>query len=400
MKRTIRAVAIVVSLAAVALAVRFTVFAPKPVPVVVAQVTQGPVEETVTNTRAGTVRARRRAKLSPEVGGRVASLPFRKGDRVNAGDILVRLDDSLQRANLELAQKDLASATAQQSEACLAAERAERERDRTTELAEEGIASRDLLDQTQTASRRARASCDAAGAVVERARAAVDVAETQLDKMVLRAPFDAVIAELETELGEWITPSPPALPVPPVVDLLDPASIYVSAPMDEVDSARIALGQDVRVSVDSFPGRHFQGKVTRIAPYVLDVEAQNRTIEIEVSLDAPQLESGPGSGSRSGSGSTASKLLPGTSADVEVILERREKVARIPTQALLEGDQALVVGPDHRLVRRKIELGVSNWDYTEVTAGLELGERVVVSLDRPEVAAGALVKVEAEEGAS
>jgi HlyD family secretion protein len=382
MKAALRTLAAAVTLAAIAVALRFTVFAPKPVPVVVARVTRGPVEETLTNTRAGSVRARRRAKLSPEVGGRVASLPFHEGDRVRKGDVLVGLDDSLQRASLELAERDLAAATAQNREACLAAERAERERDRTAKLAEDGIASRDLLDQTETSARRARASCDAAGAAVERARSAVDLARAQLDKMVLRAPFDAVIAELDTEVGEWITPSPPALPVPPVVDLLDPGSIYVSAPMDEVDSARFALGQEVRVSVDSFPGRHFAGKLTRIAPYVLDVEAQNRTIEIEVSLDTD----------------TASKLLPGTSADVEVILERRDDVVRIPTQALLEGNRALVVGPDERLVGREIVVGVSNWDYTEVTGGLELGERVVLSLDRPEVQAGALVNVETEEG--
>ncbi len=383
MKRTLRLVAILLSLGLVAVAVRFTLLAPKSVAVVVASVVRGPVEKTVTNTRAGSVRARRRAKLSPEVGGRVAALPFRNGDRVKKGDILVRLDDSLQQANLELARRDLASATAHQSEACLAAERAARERDRTDSLTRDGIVSRDLLDQTETAARRASATCDAAAATVERARAAVDLTQTQLGKMVLRAPFDAVIAELDTEVGEWITPSPPALPVPPVVDLLDPRSIYISAPMDEVDSAKIALGQAVRVSVDSFPGDHFPGKVTRIAPYVLDVEAQNRTIEIEVTLEDSE---------------AASKLLPGTSADVEVILERRENVERIPTQCLLEGNHVLVVGPDARLVDRKVAVGLSNWDFTEITGGLEPGDRVVVSLDRPEVQAGALVKVEKVEG--
>ncbi|HEY7700362.1 MAG TPA: efflux RND transporter periplasmic adaptor subunit, partial [Vicinamibacteria bacterium] len=247
---------IAVLLAGLAFGVRYYFFAPKPIPVVAAVVERGPVEMTVTNTRAGSVRARRRAKLSPEVGGRVAVLPFQKGDRVKKGDVLVRLDDSLQQAGLELAQRDLASASAQQNEACLAAERAERERERTAALAKDGIASRDLLDQTETLARRTRASCDAAGAAGERAKAAVELAQRQLDKMVLRAPFDAVIAELDTEVGEWITPSPPALPIPPIVDLLDPRSIYISAPMDEVDSARISLGQDVRVSVDSYPGEH------------------------------------------------------------------------------------------------------------------------------------------------
>jgi len=92
-----------------------------------------------------------------------------------------------------------------------------------------------------------------------------------------------------TEVGEYITPSPPGLPIPAVLDLIDPSSIYVSAPMDEVDSARIHPGQHARVTIDSFPGRTFEGLAARVAPYVLDLEAQNRTVEIEVALDDAEL---------------------------------------------------------------------------------------------------------------
>jgi HlyD family secretion protein len=99
------------------------------------------------------------------------------------------------------------------------------------------------------------------------------------------APFAGVVAEVSIEAGEWTTPSPPGLPIPPVIDLIDISSLYVSAPMDEVDSARIRTGQTVRVTVDSHPGRSFPGHVRRVAPYVLDLEAQNRTVEIEVVLE-------------------------------------------------------------------------------------------------------------------
>jgi HlyD family secretion protein len=219
------------------------------------------------------------------------------------------------------------------------------------------------------------AACEAARATAKRAAAAVWVAETELGTTVLRAPFGAVVAEISIEVGEWTTPSPPALPVPPVIDLLDTDSIFVSAPMDEVDSARIAVGQPARVTVDSHRGKTFFGTVVKTAVYVLDVEAQNRTVEIEVELDDEQF---------------ASTLLPGTSADVEVILQAREDVLRVPTVALIEGSRVLLV-EDGRLTERPLETGLKNWNYTEVRSGLEAGDQVVVSLDRPEVQAGAEV---------
>jgi HlyD family secretion protein len=230
-----------------------------------------------------------------------------------------------------------------------------------------------LLDQVDSAARTAAAACEAARAGEESARAGADLAQRELDKTVLRAPFDGIVAEVTIEVGEWSTPSPPAVPVPPVVDLLDPESIYVSAPMDETDSNRIRPGQPARVTVDSHGGRSFPAKVVRVAPYVLDYEAQNRTVEVEVELDDRAF---------------AATLLPGTSADVEVILDARQDVLRVPTSALLASGSVLVM-EDSRLVERPVKAGLRNWDTTEVQEGLAEGERVVTSLDRAEVQAGA-----------
>ncbi len=155
--------------------------------------------------------------------------------------------------------------------------------------------------------------------------------------------------------------------------------IYVSAPMDEVDSARIQEAQTARVTVDSYPGQEFPARVVEVAPYVVDRLEQNRTVEIEIELDDDAI---------------ASTLLPGTSADVEVILSSREGVLRVPTSALLEGGKVLLL-EDGSLVERSVELGLRNWDFTEVKGGLEPGARVVVSLDRPEVVAGARAREEA-----
>jgi len=352
---------------------RATVFAPDPVPVRTVAVERGRVEETVTNSRAGTVKARRRARLAPETGGRVLSLPHRRGSSVHEGDVLLRLADAVQGARLQLAEDERDAAAAQVDQACLAAERAVRERSRTRELASQGIVSPDQIDAVDSQARTAEAACRAARAAAERAASAVVLAQAELRQTVLVAPFDGIVADTFIEEGEWTTPSPPAIPIPPALDLIDPRSIYVSAPMDEVDSARVRVGQTARVTIDSHPGRTFAAHVVQVAPYVEDQLEQNRTVEIELELDDPSL---------------ALALLPGTSADAEVVLSGRDGVLRLPTSALLEGGKALVLEKD-RLVERTLQLGLRNWDFTELQGGLPLGARVVVSLDRPEVMAGA-----------
>ena len=373
--------ALLAALVAVVVLLRLTVFAPDPVSVRTVAAEKGRVEETITNSSAGTVKARRRAKLAPETGGRVLELPRRRGARVRKGDLLLRVDDALQRAQLRLSGDERKAALAQRDQACLAAERAGRDRDRTAKLSADGLVSPEILDRVVSEASAADAACRAARAAAERAESAVALAQATLEKTVLLAPFDGIVADTFIEEGEWTTPSPPAIPVPPVLDLIDTRSIYVSAPMDEVDSARIRKAQPARLTVDSYPGRHFAARVVEVAPYVADRLEQNRTVEIELELDDAEV---------------AASLLPGTSADAEVILSARDGVLRVPTSSLLEGGKVLVLERG-RLVEKTLQLGLRNWDFTEIAGGLEEGARVVVSLDRPEIKAGAKAR-EQESG--
>jgi HlyD family secretion protein len=173
------------------------------------------------------------------------------------------------------------------------------------------------------------------------------------------------------------------VPTPPAIDLIDETCLYVSAPMDEVDAPKIRVGQPVRISLDALPGQTFPGKVRRVAPYVTTVEKQARTVDIEATFDDP---------------SKIGRLLVGNSADVEVVLATRDNVLRIPTAALLEGKRALVVAGD-RLEERTVKTGLSNWEYTEVLEGLSAGDKVVTSLERAGVKAGATVTAEPAKAA-
>jgi HlyD family secretion protein len=377
MRRWTIRIGVVVALVAIFLVARSTVLKPEPIEVRAVEAARGQVEESVTNSRAGTIKALRRAQISPEVGGRAVEVPHREGDRVAKGDVLLRLDPDVLNARVDLARRELQAAQAQRQQACAGADRARRELGRISRLAKDGILSADALDQAQTAAETSRSACDAAQAGVAQAQAGIALQGRQIGLTVIRAPFAGIVADLSIEVGEYTTPSPPGMPIPPVIDLIDPESVFVSAPMDEVDSSRIEPGQPVRLTVDSYPGRSFAGHVRRVAPYVLDREEQNRTVEIEASFD------GIPAGVR---------LLPGTSADVEVILETRQNVLRVPTPALLEGNRVLVV-ENGILVEKKLEIGLKNWDWTEVRAGLSPGAQVVTSLDRPEIKAGAQVRV-------
>jgi len=224
------------------------------------------------------------------------------------------------------------------------------------------------------------AACQAAKAGIHRGRAAIQEAKAELNKTVLRAPFSGILGEVAVDVGEWITPAPPGIPIPPVLDLIDPTSIYISAPMDEVDSAKIHPHQDVRVTLDPFPGQAFKGQVSEVSAYVSDVEEQNRTVDIEVELEDRIF---------------AKTLLPGTSADVEIILSVREDVLRFPRPALLEGNKVWIV-KQHRLAERTIQVGLKNWDYVEVISGIQEGDAVVTSLDQADIEVDHPVIVEEE----
>lgn len=353
---------------------RGTLFPPDPVAVRVERAERGRVEASVTNSKAGTVKARRRAKLSPGTSGIVTELLVDRGDLVVQGDVLLRLDDASQAASLALTEAGLAVAQASQRRACIAADRARRELVRNQELAADELVSVDALDRLQSLSDEAQVSCEVAQAEVEHARAQVTVAQAELDKTVVRAPFDAIIAEVSVELGEWVTPSVPLMSAPDLIEAIDRTSLYVAAPMDEVDAGSLHTGQRVRLTIDSHPGQEFAGTLTVVAPYVLDVESQNRTVEVEVELT---------------DGDLAATLLPGTSADVEVILDVHDDVLAVPAFALLEGGRVLVL-EDGVLVERVLDVGLRNWSRAEVLSGLSEGALVVTSLDREGVVVGAV----------
>ena len=345
----------------------------KPVEVTVKSVGYGLVQDTVANTRAGTIKACRRAGISPSIGGQIASLPVKEGDEVKAGHVLMELwnDDLL--AKLEQASSEAKVVEASARQACIMAEVARREASRLKRLKKDNLTSEEAADKADGEARAQQSACNAALAENEVSKARIKVVHAELERTRLKAPFAGIVAEVNGEVGEFVTPSPVGIPTPPTVDLVDVSCLYVSAPIDEVDAPEIRVGMSANISLDAMAGKLFEGRVRRIAPYVLELEKQARTVDVEVDFLCPENCQG---------------MMPGYSADIEIVLDESEAALRIPTEAILEGNKVLLLTGDELLEEREISTGLSNWDWTEVTDGLAEGQEVVLSVEREGVGSG------------
>ncbi len=370
-------IAVIGVIAALLLAVIWFAQRESPPAVDLVVVARGEVQASVSNTRAGTVKSCRRSKLSMPIGGRVATLLVDEGDRVATGQVLLELWNDDQQARTTQAKANLQASELREQQACLTAKLDAREANRLAQLAARKLASEESVDSATTRAATSDLACKAASADLEVARASLALQRALLDLTILRAPFDGVVAEINGEIGEYVTPSPPGVPTPPAVDLIDTSCLYITAPIDEVDAQAIQVGLNAEISLDAFADRVFGGELVRIAPYVLDLEKQARTVDVDVQFTPVPDDV---------------TLLVGYSADVSIVLEERDSVLRIPTETILDGDQVLVYnGESGELEQRKIRVGIGNWDFTEVLEGLSEGERIVMSLDADGVEPGATV---------
>ncbi len=350
-----------------------------PIEVAAYTLAEGEAQSTVANTRVGTVKACRRAYLAPATGGQVAALHVKESDKVKQGQLLLEVWNQDLKAQVALQKVQIQANRASAEQACQLAGAAEREAARLSRLQQhKQIVSEEQVDKSVTGGKSQRAACRAAMLAIELAEAQLAVAEAAVRRTMVLAPFDGTVAEVNAELGEFVTPSPPGIPTLPPIDLLDVSCLTVSAPIDEVDAAAIKIGMSACVSLDAFKDKRCSGSVTRVAPYVLEKEKQARTVEVEVTLKDPK---------------DLVELLPGYSADIEVLLAKKELALRLPAEAILENNRVLFIDADYVLHEQSFQPGLSNWSFTEVISGLKAGDRVVMSLGQDGVTDGAQVRI-------
>jgi RND family efflux transporter MFP subunit len=204
--------------------------------------------------------------IAPQVSGYVVAIPVDDYRRVHAGQVLARIDDVIYRARVDQAKANIGIALAGVANAQATLVKAQADMKRISVLAHEGAAPAQLLDQTIAALRQAEAAASSdpkapgsALAQVEAAKAALRLAEIDLDHTVIRAPDSGQLSEVGVRLGQYVTNGSE------LVDLV-PDKRWVIAEYKEAQTAHMRVGQSASFTVDGLAGARFTGRVEQIAP--------------------------------------------------------------------------------------------------------------------------------------
>lgn len=400
----IRVAGWVVALAALGAGGTYYLTRQPPLEVTAARLERGRVEQTVSAIAAGTVMAGKDARISAEIMGKALSIPVEEGARVKEGDLLVELNHdeldaqvTLAEANVEAGRalgnqtvigadvyRDVAQTQVSQTRAQL--EQAQADYGRIKSLFDEKAIARSELDKMALAVRVAEEAYAAAmanqrqnearreevrssRANVEQLEAALAVARAMREKAFIRAPYAGVVSEVYVDAGESVTPGMP------LVQLVQDDERYVEAPFDEANAADMRVGQRVRITLDAYRETPFPGTVAYISPIVTLNPDLSRTLNVKVRVDEGR-----------------EKFVPGMSADVVILVDEKDDVLYVPSEALIRQRFAYVV-ENGRAARREVTAGIGNWSRTEVRGGLKEGEQLITSVSLQALQPDVAVKV-------
>jgi membrane fusion protein (multidrug efflux system) len=300
----------------------------------VAQVKSAPLQDDA--QAVGSLRSRQSVTLRPEVSGRIAQIAFADGARVKRGQLLVQLDDVLQRAELSQAQAQLSIARANLK--------------RNEELVAQAFVAQRVLDESR--------------ASLQVAEAQVALAQARLSRMRITAPFNGTVGLRTVNLGDYVKDGAD------LVNLEDTSQLTVDFRLPERYQTRIAAGQPVRVELDALPGKSFNARVQAVDP-LLDTDG--RSIAVRAALPP----------------SAGSELRPGMFARVTTVFSVNDRALVVPEEAIVpqggkqfvfrlvkegEGDAAKLVS-----LRTEVQLGVRRGAQVQIAQGLSEGDTVVVA---------------------
>ena len=289
----------------------------------------------------GTVVSAQETLISAMTAGQVQDVPVNQGDKVDRGDVLLRLDDRTARSNLKKTEAALIRIREEVSKAA-------RELNVLEELLAVGGAAPQAVDDARSQLRIAKAG-------VSEAEQDLSLAEREWDTMTIEAPFTGVITSVTAQIGEWATPTTP------LFRLADMAQLEIEARVDASDTVSLAIGQQVLVTSDAFPGETWEGKVRQIAPAV---ERDDNTNTINVRIELAQ--------------SYAMRL--GEQVDVKIVTVAREKILKLPFGAVIqdEGKRWIAIIEEGRVRLSAVRIGIEDFAYMEIVEGAEQGQRVIL----------------------
>jgi len=317
------------------------------VPVEVTEVTIGDLKEVISLT--GDVRPWREVNIVPDVPGKVAKIYVKEGDRVEKGQLLAKLDTRAAELQLQQAKAGLAVAQANFNSGS-------KDWERMQELHEKGTVSPQQYEKVQLA-------YEAAKAQLQQAKSALNLARHQLEVSAMRAPFSGVITGKNINEGEYINPAMSGMGPggSSVLTLMDLSKVKVRVNIPERDIGKIHVGQEAHITADSYPGRVFIGRVSRINPAA---DRMSRTFKVEITVPNEGLE-----------------LRAGMYARVKIITAESKNVPVIPVDGVISqgGENYVYVVENGRAFKRPVQLGLREGSYVEVIDGLREGEKIITT---------------------
>jgi multidrug efflux system membrane fusion protein len=300
-------------------------------------------------TAVGDLAAVHQVNVTSDVSGRITEILFTAGTEVKAGSPLIQLFDAPEQA-------DLASFKAQATVAQLSLDRAKQ------------LASRQFGPQ---------ATVDSTQAAFDQANAGIARTQAVISQKLVRAPFDGELGVRKVEVGQFLTAGTQ------IVTLTDLSMLYLNFTVTEKDSGNLKVGQTVRILVDAYPGRTFEGKITTIEP---QIAADTRNIRVQATIENPD------------------KILkPGMFATTTVVLPDKPPVVTVPETAVdytLYGDSVYLITEKKEedgktsltVVRTFVRTGNRIGGRAEILSGLKDGDRVV-AVGQLKLQSGAVVTI-------
>lgn len=339
---------------------------------------RGDIRETI--SASGEIRARTQINIGTTVAGEILRRHVEDGQNVKAGDLLVTIDSVRVRQQLEQAEAGYHAAQKDNERLEAGRDKAQQTFARMESLFKQGLLSDEEFRQAKLNRDSSTLSSQASRANVEQARANAASMRDIVTKTELRAPISGRVTSLKAERGEMAIPGMTNLPGATLMVISDMAEIMAEIKVNESEVVRLRTGQNAQVTVESLPGKLFQGKVFEVASAAEKVGQDANTYRIKVALDM--------------AGKDINQLRPGMNARAVILTSEEKNVLRVPLQAVLEREGTLedaqkrgLLSPESRTVvfihkdgkalERTVKTGIASTQYFEAKEGLNEGEQVL-----------------------
>jgi membrane fusion protein, multidrug efflux system len=295
---------------------------------VAVETTRVAVETVFEDMRAvGTLAANESVVIAAEIAGRISRIGFTEGDAVKAGDVLIELDDTVLKAELDKVRSDVALARAN--------------RERALTLANQGSGTQRARDETEAAFQAQQAN--------------LALAEARLQKSTLTAPFAGVVGLRNVSVGAYIVPGQK------IVELADIKTLKVDFRVPEINAGQVRVGNAVLITADAVPGATFEGNIYAIDPIV---DVNGRAMRLRAQVANPE-----------------GRLKPGFFARIRIVVDQRPNALLVPESAIIPVDGKTLVYRvvDGRAVQTEVVLGQRLPGQVEIRKGLSASDTVVTS---------------------